>query len=102
MHTALPGSEAGAVVNKVLTSNRRFQIRLVRRQVHGFFLKRFMKILGAKNALHTTFNTLAIHLNQENTQKTRFLPPAALRVFLLKNFFFKNTELFHKIKIGKY
>ena len=55
-----------------------------------------MKILDAKNALHTTFNTLAIHLNQENTQKTPFLPPAALRVFKRKNFsLFKNIELFH-------
>jgi len=30
-----------------------------------------MKILDAKNALHATFNTLAIHLNQENTYKKR-------------------------------
>jgi hypothetical protein len=74
-------------------------------QSSGKFCVLFMTLRecsGAKNALHTTFNTLAIHLNQENTQKTSFLPPAALRVFLLKNFFFKNTELFHKIKIGKY
>ena len=62
-----------------------------------------MKILDAKNALHTTFNTLAIHLNQENTQKTSFLPPAALRVFKLKNFsIFKNIELFHISRCGEF
>jgi len=44
-------------------------------QSSGKFCVLFMTLRecsGAKNALHTTFNTLAIHLNQENTQKNAF------------------------------
>jgi len=54
----------------------------------AFLLQRFLNVQDSNKALHATFNTLAIHLNQKNTQKTPFLPPAALRVFLLKNFSF--------------
>ena len=38
----------------------------------AFLLQRFLNVQDSEKALHATFNTLAIHLNQENTQKNAF------------------------------
>jgi hypothetical protein len=52
----------------------------------AFLLQRFLNVQDSNKALHATFNTLAIHLNQEDTQKNAFFAACGASLLSSKEF----------------